>query len=228
MLKISPLNDIYEKFGATFAPYFGWRMPASFTDYPSCEEGLLDGSVAFDLSPFGRFEIKGSKAASLIAGATGSDIVLGNNTVNWCDCVVRVVNMGDSVLLLSHPADNEALLAMASELCRANKLTVTDVSSSTAMFGLYGPKAYETLSRLAPGDVSLEPGKATRLSVLMFSFVLVRASWAGTDGLEVICGNNIIKFAAGPIEKYHSREGIIPGTTDCLDKATLQYLKTFA
>ncbi|OXU14040.1 aminomethyltransferase family protein [Sedimentisphaera salicampi] len=228
MLKISPLTELYERFGAVFSEYYGWNMPSDFPDFPSCEDALFKSNIAFDLTPFGRFEITGQGFNQFADKLAGEKLNSGECRFCKLSCgVVRILTAGGKTLVISHPANNQSVLNLLKDEASGSGAAVSDITENTAMFGLYGPKAYQAFSSLAPISLDLEREEADVISAMMMNFTVMRSSWIGSDGLEVICSNSLARMAASPIEKYHKKADIIPGSAGCLEKAAVKFMETF-
>jgi len=110
---LSPLNALYEKFGAAFEPYHGWSMPASFDGYPAPEDYPADASIAYDLCPFRRIEVSGSRAAEALEAKTGVAVNEGNwKAMKLEEAVIRAVRLPSKLLILTHPAQEGAPAAV--------------------------------------------------------------------------------------------------------------------
>ncbi|MGE4286674.1 MAG: hypothetical protein AB7F23_08750 [Phycisphaerae bacterium] len=224
---LSPLNALYEKFGAAFEPYHGWSMPVSFDGYPAPEDYPADASIAYDLCPFRRFKMSGEHAAEALEAKTGVVVNEGSwKAIKLDDAVIRAVRLPGKLLILTHPAQETAPASVES-FCKDNALSCKDITESTAMLGVYGPSAYQAMTELTRGMVSLERNQAKIVSVFVFQVTAIRGSWTGTDGLEIICQSNLAKLALAPIDKYHRQAGILPGSIKSLDEDSRRYVASF-
>ena len=223
--KNSPFEAVHRRLGARMAEFHGWLLPGDFGNPESERSALKSRCAVFDLSGFGRVSIKGPGAERLVASVLSrTSGALEKGRWIWGAMeegqIVRAARLGDEFFVFSRP---EAAGGVLSGLCSAAEtlefsgLSVTDLSSQTAVLGLYGPGSYESLGQLLPiEDVKIELGSISRFSVMVFSFVLLGGSWLGGDGLELLCPNNLAPLAAGAIAKYHNKHDITPAGMDCL------------
>lgn len=227
MLKTTPLEQLHIQFGADFKEYHGWSMPYSYTMLETELAGLVNSSAAFDLCAFGRIAVSGSGAEDVVKAALPMAEEIAENHWGWASDYkqIRLVRTANEYLVLLHPLITAETAERIANIAKGLNASVTDRTEKTAMIGIYGPQAYETLSRIIPLDVSmLDESKVLSLSFFMMSFTVIRGSWLGIDGVELICPVNASKFATQAIEKYHNKENIIPAGMKCFDTAFNKYV----
>ena len=233
MSNFTPFEAVHEKLGACFGDYFGWKMPLNFGDEAAERAAIYNASAAIDLSCFGRIRVRGAGAVAAI------DKLIATNTAKLSEggwiwavvCsnegavvdVVRVVcNKSDDYLVLTSPAKRQMVLELA-EKCVGDDVKVEAITEKTGMLALYGPGAVEAVSRILPFDIAdLEIGGATTISFFMMPITIIRGSWVGCDGLELICPKGAAGMAGAAIAKYREKEGIVPAGTDCLEGAMIE------
>lgn len=59
-------------------------------------------------------------------------------------------------------------------------------------------------------------------SFFMISVTIIRGSWAGVDGIELLCPVSAASLAAGAVAKYRDRENIVSAGADCLNAAMIE------
>ncbi len=228
MSRTSPFESVHRQLGARMAEYDGWLLPGDFGS-PESERSALDSRcAAFDLSGFGRVSLKGSgagKAIESVLSRTCGALEAGKWVWGVIDkgLIVRAARLGDEFFVFSRPeAAGQVLHRLRAKAAEPefSGLSIADLSDKTALLGLYGPDAYDGLMHLLPvEDAEIEPGSVSRLSVMVFSFVLLRGSWLGGEGLELLCSNGLAPLVAGAIAKYHKKHNITPAGMDCLRSA---------
>lgn len=233
MAKSSPFEVIHERLGATFAEYDGWRLVKDYGDEASEQRALMEASAAFDLSSFGRITVTGGDSWKLIDSLlAGKSEEPKENSWIWSVAaepggaggyVLRVGRMGQSYMLLTRAGDREAVYGLVSSQAvggRFDEVKVTDITEQTGMLGIYGPGAFESVRKILPLDISgLEAGDVMKISFFMISITILRGSWVGLDGVELICPASVGPMAAGAVAKYHKRANITPAGMECLEKA---------
>jgi aminomethyltransferase len=211
-------------------------LPGDYGDLAAECRALYEHSVAFDLSAFGRIALSGGDAGIVVRNMLANDTGrLEDGGWMWgimCDAcgrladIVRVGQTGESYLVLTSPGARQRIIDIIKE-CAAQSgcagVKIADQTEKTGMLGIYGPGAIAALDHILPMGVSdMEPGEIRSFSVFMMSVTLVRGSWLGVDGIELVSGAAACKLAAGAIEKYHKRENITPGGMECLEIALIE------
>ena len=230
MSKASPLESLHRQLNAEFGEYCGWELPRCYGDVQTEINGLHESCAAFDLSSFGRIEIKGAGCGEFVNKLLANDIA-GLEEGKWskgivCDeggkivDFVRIARKGNSYLLLTRPAGRAAVI----EVCKICKdkfglsVEIVDQTEKTAMVAVYGPRAVDAMNNIIPLELSdIEKGCFKSFSLFMMSIMVIRGGWLGEDGLELICPASAAKFAGGAIEKYHKKENVVPGGMDCME-----------
>jgi aminomethyltransferase len=226
MLKMSPFDAVHRSLEAHFGEYAGWSLPADFGD-PAAEAAALAGHCAVvDLCSFGRIAVKGAQAAAVMEAVFSekSGKFLAETWV-WAkgerlgDVLCRVVRINGDWIVVTEPESTKIVLE-ALETAANGAVSVTDVTEKTAMLGLYGPAAFESMQGVLPFEIDhLDAGDVDKMSFFMISFTLIRGSWAGGDGLELICPAAAGPVAASAVAKYRHKHNITPAGMDCLKAA---------
>jgi aminomethyltransferase len=231
MAKSSPFEGVHKALSANFAEYSQWLLPSDYGDGAAESCGLYENCAAFDLSSFGRISVKGPGAAELIDRLTTA------STDNLCDgrwiwslvCdsagrpidIVRISRTGGSFIIFCSPQKRQRLLDAAASL--AGDTQITDITETTAMLALYGPGSFGALTNILPFDIGdIESGDVKTKSIIIMSVTILRGSWIGLDGFELLCPVSAAAMAAGAVAKYHKRENISPAGMDCLNRTMLE------
>lgn len=233
MSKSSPFEVIHERLGAAFSEYDGWRLVKDYGDESSERKALFAASAAFDLSSFGRITVGGGKSWELMDGIlAGKSRTIEENSWIWsvatdenhkCGYVVRIGSIGGGYMILTRAGEREAVYELVSSQTARDgfeEVMVKDITEQTGMMGIYGPGAFESVSKILPMDIrELTAGKMMNISFFMITVTLLRGSWVGLDGVELICPSSIGPMAAGAVAKYHQKANITPAGMECLEKA---------
>ena len=232
-MKSSPFESVHEGMGAVFGEYDGWKVPASYGDAAAESRALRENCTVFDLCGFGRITVKGRRSDELIDGLFASKTAdLGDGKWIWgiiCDSdggmadKVRICKTGDDYMILTSAAKREKVCLLAKEYAGQNGpggVDIEDVAEKTGMLGLYGPKAFDSVKSILPVDISgVEIGDIIKKSFFMIPLTMIRGSWLGGDGIELICPVSAAGLAAGAISKYRDRANITPSGMECLADA---------
>ena len=225
MPQSSPFEIVHKRMGANFGEYDGWSLPKDFGDPAAEDKALAESVAAFDLSSFGRITVKGAGGDELIAGLIkageapdeGSWVCAGFDDAGGKN--LRIGKIKGNYLVLTRPPMRQGIFEKMQGDADGNVL-VTDVTDKTAMLGMYGPRAVVAVNNILPFDLSgIEPESITIMTFFMISITIIRGSWTGADGLEVMCPIQAAAMAASAMAKYHDRENITAAGMDCLLKA---------
>lgn len=224
MLKSSPFEGVHSQLGANFRDYDGWSLPADFGDVEMESKALAEHCAAVDLCSFGRIMLKGGQAKEALEAVfeAKSGRFLVDRWV-WArmkageeDILCRVARLNGDFMLLTPPGKGEAVMQKLESVSNGS-VSITDITDKTAMLGLYGPAAFESVCSVLPFSIDhMEPGDAAKMSVFMISFTLLRGSWTGGEGLELICPAAAGPMAAGAVAKYRHKHNITPAGMESL------------
>jgi aminomethyltransferase len=223
-MRISPFNVVHQKLDANFGDFDGWSLPADFGDINAESKALSESCAVVDLCSFGRIQISGNSAKETINtlfntekgrvlsdGWTWAKPV--NNDINT---LCRIFKLNGCYTLLTQPAHTQSFCQWV-ESAAANGVSVTDATTKTAMLGLYGPKAFQSMRGVLPFEIDhLDRGDVEKMSFMMMNFTLLRGSWLNAEGLELICPAAAGPVAAGAVAKYRQKHNITPAGMNCL------------
>jgi aminomethyltransferase len=227
MSKSSPFESVYRQLGARFKEYDGWLLPADFGDIEAERNALKDHCAAVDLSSFGRISLK-TEQPNQIKETLSAVFELKSRSFDVDRWVwARTKNRGEILLCriartngdctILTPAGKAEILDEIIKTNSGRGVTTTDITEKTAMLGLYGPSAVKSVRGLLPFNLDdIEQGDAVKMSFFMMSFILMRGSWLGQDGLEMICPASAGPMTAGAVVKYRHKHHITPAGMECL------------
>lgn len=224
MTKKSPFESVYRQLDARFGIYNDWLMPADFGDIEAESNAIANHCAAVDLSCFGRISVKGSSAKDVLnrifdrrSGSLALDRwIWAKAAISGRELLCRIVRTNGDFILLTSPGENELVMEMLLEK-GADAICAADITEKTGMLGLYGPAAASSVRGLLPFEFDdLQIGDAAQISFFMMSFTLLRGSWLGQDGLELVCPASAGAMAAGAIVKYRHKQNITPAGMESL------------
>jgi glycine cleavage system aminomethyltransferase T len=227
-MKKSPFHIVHEKMDANFASFDGWSLPADFGDIEAECKAIKENCAVVDLCSYGRIQVDGQSAKETIDRVfnTEKSIIAQGSWVwarsNDTDSLCRIVRCNGSYTLLTQP---DLVEQYFEKLDGGNDISVSNVTDKTAMLGLYGPKAFDSVCKILPFDIAhLDQGEAEKVPFMMMSFTVLRGSWLNSEGLELICPAAAGPLAAGAVAKYRHRHNITPAGMICL-QATISEIK---
>lgn len=181
-LHITPLNAWHKANGAKMVPFAGWEMPVQYSGILAEHQHCRTKACIFDICHMGEFSLKGPGAQAALAKAVTQNLatlapgkcrygfLLNADGGILDDLIVYCVGDDEYMLVVNGACAADDFATIAARLPKA--LVFTDISDTTAKIDLQGPKSFDVLSRLLPGDW-------TKLGY--FSFVK-----ADFDGVEMI------------------------------------------
>jgi len=232
----TPFKPIHDRLGANYAEFDGWSLPADFGDIAAENTGLNTTSAVFDLSSFARIILKGAGAKKLLDYLLATNLHnLSNDKWLWsilCDenghvaAIVRVAQTKNGYQIFTPPAARQIVLDLintAAKSTNTESTQIDDITEKTGMLGLYGPKAVETLNAILPFDITaITPDTIKIMSFFMISVTIIRGSWLGSDGIELMCPQGACAMAAGALAKYRDRLNIAPAGMKTLKTAIME------
>ena len=192
-----PLDAAHRELGATMGIEGGWEVPLSYTGplAEAAEVRRLAG--VFDISHVGRIRIRGSEALELVEKLCTADVVhqeddtarytllLNESGGILADAIVA--RLEGFWLITTDPCSRQKVLDHAASVCEGMSAKVDDQTEKGAMLAVCGSAAREVLDSILPekpGD--LAPGAAKIGSMMIARYIVMRTSFTGMWGLEVI------------------------------------------
>ncbi len=219
----SPFADVHRQMGADFNEYDGYVLPRAFGDIETEKTALNNGTAAFDLTSFARIMVKPLDGTLTEIINFGQDSAPAKNFWKWCGPLRVAATSSGYLVMCPHGQGREVISRLEDD----PGVQYTDLSQKTAMIGIYGPEAVDTINRIIPFDISdIPPGGVKVLSLFMISVTLIRGSWAGVDGMEIMGPVSAVKLASSAVAKYHKRENIQPAGMRCLLDAMSENSRT--
>ncbi|MEM1424800.1 MAG: glycine cleavage system aminomethyltransferase GcvT [Planctomycetota bacterium] len=240
----TPLHDHHLQQGAKMVDFAGWEMPIMYKWPDELGGGggiheehhqVRTSGGFFDVSHMGRVHIKGRHARRLVERLVTrrvSDMqpVSGDgpgqaryafvcNERGGVRDDVLVYRMDeDHFLLVVNASNREKLLAHFEEVRAQNgfKATIDDVTKSTAMVAIQGPRAMEVISRFSKEIPALKKFRFVEKNYLIIKLLVSRTGYTGEDGIEAILPAKVVDMAMKMLLK-----GSGDGDTDLVKPAGL-------
>jgi aminomethyltransferase len=143
-------------------PFAGWEMPVQYSGIIAEHQHCRTKACIFDICHMGEFSLKGPGAKDALAGAVTQNLetlspgkcrygfLLNENGGVEDDLIVYRMAGDEFMLVVNGACIDSDFAAIRSRL--PSSLAVTDISARTAKIDLQGPKSFEVLSRVLPGD----------------------------------------------------------------------------
>jgi aminomethyltransferase len=196
MPKESILSHLHRDAGAQFVEFAGWEMPLKFSSVAEEHMAVRESAGLFDVSHMGELIIRGPNASDFLQKLTTNDIsklVVGraqystvlNERGGTKDDVV-IYKQGEQRFMLVCNAANVGKLKGWFRQHLEKGVEVEDITSTTVLLALQGPRAYEILQQLT----SLNLGQLRRfggawIEVTGLRVWVGRTGYTGEDGFEL-------------------------------------------
>ncbi|HWO09965.1 MAG TPA: glycine cleavage system aminomethyltransferase GcvT [Polyangiaceae bacterium] len=221
-LAVTPLFAEHEALGARFVPYAGWRMPVQYRGVTEEHHAVRRAVGLFDVSHMGRLLFRGPRALEVIGAAISNDLsrLVPGQALYTCCCneqggilddliVYRLPasGQGERVLVVCNAANHSKIAPHLSQLARG-RAEFEDLSPSTSLIAVQGPRALELLAALGvEGDspASLPAFHVRETRAMGIACSIARTGYTGEDGVEVVVQNaDAPAFWRGLIERGKS------------------------
>jgi glycine cleavage system aminomethyltransferase T/glycine/D-amino acid oxidase-like deaminating enzyme len=154
------------------------------------------GVGVFDLTPFVKVEAEGPGVVEWLNRVCASEMdrpvgrilyttVLDHDGGCVCDLTVTRLSTQRYLLVTGGGSGPRDVAWLRSELPEGDAVRLRDVSSSTGVLGLWGPRSGEVLARLSPDDLSFPYLSAHPIWVGAVPALALRISYAGELGWEL-------------------------------------------
>ena len=235
----SPLHETHLRLGAEMNKCDGLQVPASYGDelfeYAVVRER---GAGVIDLSPRGRFEVRGSEAVQFLNGLITNDMkTLAEN--RWMPAAfpnvqgrliagVRVVRKPDDAtgkkpvpvfLIDTEAATREAVLKTIERFTLAGDFHVVDLTYQTALLSLQGKSAGDVIGSVMGDSAQGIPAYgAAQIEWQQKSLTVLRATHTAEDGFDIVVSAD----QATPLWNAFVNAGGTPVGHEALDRLKIE------
>ncbi len=185
------LYDWHAAHGATFVPFAGYDMPVHYGSIKAEHHAVRTGAGLFDVSHMSNLWVTGPNAAAALARRTPSDpnvvplgkgkytVVLNPDGTILDDAFYFKV-ADDRFYVIPNAGRNVAV----GDALRGEGAKVEDVSSSTSIFALQGPKAKEILAAATP-DAAPKFHHLVTMRIAGVECMVSGTGYTGEKGVEL-------------------------------------------
>ena len=239
-LRRSPIHEHLKQAGAVFGESAGWERPmwfapqgitaayeygynktSWFCHWQNEHNAVRKDVGLIDLSPFCKIQLEGVDAEKVLQRICTNNVAVKPGRVvytQWLndragiEADVTVVRISETIfqVMTSAATGPNELNWLRKKTPSTAHVTITDISSSQAAFGISGPRAREFLSAYTDSDLSHETFPFSRSQHITIGAVPVRAqriSYTGELGWEIFTDNS---YAAYLFELLMSGENARP------------------
>jgi aminomethyltransferase len=196
MLRTTQLHG-YHAQHAKLTEFAGYEMPLWYTTTTDEHLAVRNTSGIFDISHMGRFMVKGEQATAFLEGLVPTNVqsqpparsfytLLLNDRGGIIDDLIIEKLSQDSYMVVVNAANAQTdMRHMADHSPRG--FEIEDMTPSTAMIAVQGPKASDSLQPLTDFDLGqLKRFRCAETKVAGEDALVSRTGYTGEDGFEVI------------------------------------------
>jgi len=224
MLKRTPLYP-YHREKAKLIEFAGFEMPLWYKGITEEHLSVREKVGLFDVSHMSRFYIKGKEATDFLNYLVPTDVlkVIGGKGFYTVMCNERGGIVDDGVIL---KFNEENYLAVFNAINREKDwlwirkhsegfdVELENLSDSSAMLALQGPKASETLQSFLKEDLNqIKRFSNLRTKIQDMDVIISRTGYTGEDGFEIIILNTSYENPDKALKLWNSL--IAKGSTPC-------------
>jgi aminomethyltransferase len=223
MTKQTPLYQTHIEAGAKMVEFGGWLMPVQYTGIIEEHHAVRQRAGLFDVSHMGEFLLKGKDAAAFLQKIATNDISrLQPGQVQYSPVCYAHGGTVDDLLIYKYADDDYMLVVNAGntgkdwQWLNDNKagfcLDMTDVSDSTALLALQGPRSAKILGRLSaePLEKLLYYRFLPQTQIAGCPVLLSRTGYTGEDGFEIYCRPENAAHIWQALLSEGQPEGVLP------------------
>ncbi|MDA4126727.1 MAG: glycine cleavage system aminomethyltransferase GcvT [Thaumarchaeota archaeon] len=182
---------------AKLTEFAGYEMPLWYTTTTDEHLAVRNTSGIFDVSHMGRFIVKGPAATSFLEGLVPTDVqsqpagkafytLLLNDRGGIIDDLIIVRISEDRYLLVVNAANAQIDMEHIAGHTPGG-LELEDLTATTAMIAVQGPRAFESLQPLTGLDLGqLKRFRSGETKIMGAESLVSRTGYTGEEGFEVI------------------------------------------
>ena len=201
-MKKTSLFDIHVKSNAKMVPFAGFNMPVQFEGVNAEHLQVRNSVGIFDVSHMGEFLVEGENATSFLNYICSNDILLMSDGKAQYNCLTNH-NGGviDDSIVYKFSSNNYMIVVNASNIEKdwnwINKQNInfnnklTNISDSTSLLAVQGPKANEVIQKLVDFDLSqLKSYSFIKNDIKEIKEVIISTTgYTGSGGVELYVNN---------------------------------------
>jgi aminomethyltransferase len=190
------LDRIHRSLGAEMVPFVGWDMPLKYTSIFDEHMAVRRTVGLFDISHMGEILVRGKTAIDFLQRLTTNDVLmLGLFGSQYSTVLNERGGIKDDIFV--YRLDEEEYLVVVNAVNvekifgwfrqhSSGKIEVEDITLTTAMLALQGPKAEPVLQQLTDFDLKgMRRFEANLMKVVDLELLVSRTGYTGEDGFEL-------------------------------------------
>ena len=163
-MKKLALNEVHKLSGANFGEFSEWLVPTNYGDKMSEYQAVRENLGIIDLSSRGKLRLSGKDHLKFLQGMLSNDVMKleeGKGVYATILTVkgrmisdMKVYKDKESVLLDLEPGLNQKVLELLTKFRLSYKANIDDISETTGLISIQGPKAHKLLESLLEETIS--------------------------------------------------------------------------
>ena len=217
--KASPIYDRLDRLGAQWQEVYGWERPQYFSPNGTGERHSFRRSNAFDpvgsevrgvrervgiadVTAFASFEVTGADAAALLDRLSANRLPVRDGGIRLVhmltelggiECEMTIARLAPDRFYLTSAIMGQShdLDWLTQHIPAGSDARVADVTDSTGILAVTGPRARDVLAPLTSADLSNDAFRwltAAEIEVAGVPCLALRVSYVGELGWELHCG----------------------------------------
>jgi aminomethyltransferase len=195
-MKQLQLDRIHRSLGAEMVPFVGWDMPLKYTSILEEHMAVRRSVGIFDISHMGEILVRGKTAIDFLQRLTTNDVsMLGLFGSQYSTVLNERGGIKDDIFV--YRIDEEEYLVVVNAVNvekildwfrrhSSGRIEVEDITLTTAMLALQGPKAEQVLQQLTDFDLrGMKRFEANLIKVVGLNLLASRTGYTGEDGFEL-------------------------------------------
>ncbi len=195
-MKQLQLARVHRSLGAEMVPFVGWEMPLKYTSISEEHLAIRHAAGLFDISHMGEILVRGGASTDFLQRVATNDISkLGVLDAQYSTVLNERGGVKDDIFV--YRLDEREYLVVTNAVNvekiydwfrqhASGKVEVEDITLTTVMLALQGPKAERVLQQLTDFELGrLKRFKAAFMEVADLQLFVGRTGYTGEDGFEL-------------------------------------------
>lgn len=229
----TPLNAWHHAHHGRMVDFAGWEMPVQYSSIVEEHNAVRSSVGLFDISHMGRLEFHGKNADEFLNSVLTNDasrLRIGDIRYSLV-CRpdggilddVLLYRLADRWLLVVNASNREKIVSWLQQQPGFATAELRDLTLSTAMLAIQGPKAVELMKSITDADInSLKYYSGTDLRLADVPTLISRTGYTGEDGFELIVPASEGVAVWQKLMQHGAALGIMSAGLGCRDTLRLE------
>jgi aminomethyltransferase len=222
----TPFHPWSAERGARFVDFAGWEMPMSYGSIIDEHHACRTGAAFFDVSHMGRLRFTGRHARKFLDRVCTRGIMgMERGMVRYSLVCNERGGVRDDVLVYCYEEDDYMMVVNASNRLKIldwfgavkaqenMTFSMEDVTESTAMAAIQGPKVIEMVGAMSREIPTLKRYRFAEKSLMVAKLTVSRTGYTGEDGVELVMGSTVAKFVLPML--LREKDGVAAAVRPC-------------